>query len=358
MLRYDAVKPVHGGDTAAFEIRYGARPLDVSSNVSPLGVPKGVVRAIREAAKEADAYPDPRCRALTDAIAEKERVLPEWVLCGNGASDLIRRIAQAAEPKQAIVTAPCFSEYEAALSGVNCHIVRYPLAEDFRPDEGILSLITEETGLLFLTQPCNPAGVTVPKALCERILARCEETGTRLVMDECFIDFLDVPDELSMQSYVKDSRMLVVLKAFTKIYAMAGVRLGYLLCSDRDFAEAVYEAGASWSVSHLAQAAGIAALRETDYVARVRALIGQERPRMISALLDAGTHVVKGEANFLLFHSQAPLKDALASRGILIRDCADYHGLGDGWYRIAIRTRKENDRVITAIREALASGDD
>ncbi|MBR0173656.1 MAG: aminotransferase class I/II-fold pyridoxal phosphate-dependent enzyme, partial [Lachnospiraceae bacterium] len=264
------MKPTHGGDTAAFESTYGTKPLDFSSNVSPLGVPEGVVRAIREAAEEADTYPDPRCRALTDAIAEKERVLPEWVLCGNGASDLIRRIAQAVHPKQALVTAPCFSEYEAALSGVNCHIIRYPLTEDFRMKEEILPLITEETGLLFLTQPCNPAGVSVPKALCERILARCEETGTRLVMDECFIDFLDAPDDMSMQSYVKDSRMLVVLKAFTKIYGMAGVRLGYLLCSDRDFAEAVYEAGASWSVSHLAQAAGIAALRETDYVARVR----------------------------------------------------------------------------------------
>ena len=348
------MKPVHGGDTAAFEIRYGARPLDVSSNVSPLGVPEGVVRAIAEAAKGADAYPDPHCRALTEAIAEKEKVHPEWVLCGNGASDLIRRIVQAVKPERALVTAPCFSEYEAALAGADCHVERYPSAEDFRPDEGILSRITPETGLVFLTQPGNPAGVSIPKALCERILARCEETGTRLVMDECFIDFLDAPDDMSMQSYVKDNRMLVVLKAFTKIYAMAGVRLGYLLSSDRDFVEAVYEAGASWSVSHLAQAAGIAALRETDYVARVRALTGQERPRMISALRDAGLHVIEGEANFLLFHSQVPLKDALASCGILIRDCGDYHGLGDGWYRIAVRTREENDRVLTAIRGALA----
>lgn len=348
------MKPVHGGDTAAFEITYGTKPLDFSSNVSPLGVPEGVVRAIAEAAKGADAYPDPHCRALTEAIAEKENVHPEWVLCGNGASDLIRRIVQAVKPGRALVTAPCFSEYEAALSGVNCHIVRYLLAEDFRLEEGILPLITEETGLLFLTQPCNPAGVSVPKALCERILARCEETGTLLVMDECFIDFTDAPDELSMLSYVKDSRMLVVLKAFTKIYAMAGVRLGYMLSSDRDFAEAVYEAGASWSVSHLAQAAGIAALRETDHVARVRALVRQDRPRMISALREAGMYVVEGEANFLLFHSPVPLSEALAGRGILIRNCGDYHGLDDLWYRCAIRKPEENDRLVSAIREVLA----
>ena len=348
------MNPVHGGDTAAFEITYGTKPLDFSSNVSPLGVPEGVVRAIAEAAKGADAYPDPHCRALTEAIAEKEKVHPEWVLCGNGASDLIRRIVQAVKPERALVTAPCFSEYEAALAGADCHVERYPSAEDFRPDEGILSRITPETGLVFLTQPGNPAGVSIPKALCERILTRCEETGTRLVMDECFIDFLDEPDESSMRQHVKDSRMLVILKAFTKIYAMAGVRLGYLLCGDRAFTEAVYEAGASWSVSHLAQAAGIAALRETDYVARVRALVRQERPRMISALREAGMYVVEGEANFLLFHSPVPLSEALAGRGILIRNCGDYHGLDDLWYRCAIRKPEENDRLVSTIREVLA----
>lgn len=344
----------HGGDWAAYERGYGGKPLDFSANVSPLGVPEGVRGEIARAAADCDRYPDPRCGALREAIAAAEGVSPDRVLCGNGAAELLWRIVSAAQPKRALVTAPSFAEYEAALAQSGCTVVRYALdPETFRLGEGVLDAL-EGVDLVLLSQPNNPSGVSVDAALLRRMLARCRATGARLVLDECFIGFLDAPERCSLRGELDAYPELVVVDAFTKLYGMAGVRLGYALCADTAFLEQIRRAGPPWSVSHLAQAAGLAALREEDYVRRVRALIATERPRLYDALRGLGLRVVPGEANFLLFRSETPLDMPLRKRGILIRGCGDFAGLDDTWYRAAVRTREENKRLIEALKEALA----
>ena len=122
---------IHGGDWAAYREAYGSAPLDFSASVSPLGVPDGVQAAIRRAAAEADRYPDPACRSLRRAVAAHEGVPEAWVLCGSGAADLIWRAVLAAKPGRALVTAPCFGEYEAALDACGCELLRFPLREPF-----------------------------------------------------------------------------------------------------------------------------------------------------------------------------------------------------------------------------------
>ena len=191
----------HGGDWAGFLSERGKLPLDFSASISPLGVPGGVRAAVRQAAGQMDRYPDPLCRALRESISEYELVPPQQILCGNGAAELIFRVVWALRPRQALVTAPTFSEYGAALQSVGCAVKTWSLPEkrDFRLEEGVLDAITPETDLVFLCEPNNPTGVTAGRPLLLRILRRCQETGTRLILDECFGDLLDDPESHTLK---------------------------------------------------------------------------------------------------------------------------------------------------------------
>ena len=171
------MKRMHGGDPTAFVESRGFAPLDFSANISPLGVPEGVRKAITDAAPESDRYPDPNCRALCAAVAAREGVPEDRVLCGGGAADLIWRSALALKPKRALLTTPCFSEYEAALKAVECEIRFHPLAEPFVLTERILPEIDRRPDLLILCNPNNPTGRTIEPELLRRIVRRCEENA-------------------------------------------------------------------------------------------------------------------------------------------------------------------------------------
>lgn len=340
----------HGGDWMGYRIEYGAEPLDFSASVSPLGVPEGVQAALRDAAGACDRYPDPLCRELCAEIAAREGVEPSQVLCGGGASDLIYRMAYAAKPRRALVTAPCFGEYEAALEAAGCEVVRWALDGSFRLGEDVLDALDASLDLVILCQPNNPAGVSVDPALLRRIVARAP---CRVAVDECFLDFLDAPEAYTMTRALAAQPRLLVLKALTKSHALAGARLGWALCADTAFLDAMRRAGPPWAVSSLALSAGLAALRDTGYVKRVRELVRSERAWLYGELSALGLRVVPGEANFLLFRSDVPLDAPLRERGILIRNCGDFAGLDESYYRAAVRTRADNLRLIEAIGEVL-----
>ncbi len=352
------MRMVHGGDWAGFEEKYGRTPLDFSVNISPLGIPDGVRRAIVEGAEGADRYPDPFCRALREKIARKHRLPAEWILCGNGAAGLIFRAVLACRPRRTLLTAPAFGEYEAALRAAGCSVVWYSLRRerDFIPDRGILEAIRPGVDMVFLCQPNNPAGTVIPRSLLLQILERCRDAGALLVCDECFCDFLDEPEACSLVEKLPEAKNLLILKSFTKLYAMAGVRLGYCLSSDPALLKAMEASGPPWAVSSLAQAAGMAALKETDYVRKVRALIRTERPWMAARLEELGLGVCPGQANYLLFRCSVPLARPLGEKGILIRECGSYRSLDDTWYRAAVRTHDENLRLIQSIGEVLTHG--
>lgn len=346
---------IHGGDWAGYEQEYGCIPLDFSSNTSPLGMPEGVRAAAARALLDAERYPDPLCRELCRAIAAAEGVDALWCLCGDGAAGLIYRAVLARRPKRALVTAPAFAEYEAALALAGCEIAHYPLTEEtgFLLGREFADWIAPGTDMVFLCQPNNPTGRTVPRALLLEVLERCREAGALLVMDECFCGLLEDPAAFTLKGALAEFPNLLILKAFTKLYAMAGLRLGYCLCASAALLEAMRRAGQPWAVSGPAQAAGLAALREWEYAEAVRTLVAAERPRLASALEELGMHVVPGEANYLLFHCRIPLLEPLRRRGILLRGCANYRGLGPGWYRTAVRTREENGRLTAALEEIL-----
>lgn len=347
---------VHGGDWAGYRAEFGCDALDFSANVSPLGLPAGVAAAITNALPTADRYPDPLCRELRAALAGAEGVPADWILCGNGAADLIFRLALAVRPRRALLPAPTFAEYEAALQTVGCAVQRVFLREEneFAVTEEFIDAVTPETDIVFLCQPNNPTGQVTPPALVERLVRRCAECGAVLVVDECFLDFLPDRDAWTAKQLLRDAPQLVILKAFTKLYAMAGVRLGYALCGDAALLEKTRGAGQPWAVSSLAQAAGLAALQETAYADAVRALIAEQRPRMAAGLRALGLRVMDGQANYLLFRATPDFGEKLRRRGAVVRSCANYPGLDAAWYRTAVRTAEENTRLLQIMGEILA----
>ena len=316
---------VHGGDWVGYRAQYGQDALDFSANVSPLGLPEGVAKAITAALATADRYPDPLCRALRAKLAVHEKVPMEHILCGNGAADLIFRLVWAAKPRTALLPAPTFAEYAAALETAGCTVRRHFLreSEDFAVTEAFISAVDEDTDMVFLCQPNNPTGQLTPLALVEALLRRCERCGALLVVDECFLDFLPEGEGLSAKHLLKNSKKLIILKAFTKLYGMAGVRLGYCLCSDTELLARMRAAGQPWAVSSLAQAAGIAALDETEYVAKVRALIEAQRPVLADGLRALGLRVIEGRVNYLLFRAPEALGEALRRKGAVLRSCGN-----------------------------------
>ena len=346
---------VHGGDWAGYRAEFGRDALDFSANVSPLGLPVGVAVAITAALPTADRYPDPLCRELRAKLAAAEGVPAEQILCGNGAADLIFRLVLALRPRRALLPAPTFAEYVAALDTVGCTITRFMLdeANDFTVTEAFINAVTPEIDLVFLCQPNNPTGQVTPPALVEKMLRRCVACGAVLVVDECFLDFLPARNELTTKVFLHDTPNLIILKAFTKLYAMAGVRLGYALCSNAALLDKMRAAGQPWAVSSLAQAAGVAALQETAYADAVRTLIEAQRPRLAAGLRTLGLRVVDGQANYLLFNAPADFGGKLRRCGAVVRSCANYPGLDATWYRTAVRTEKENAALLKIMREVL-----
>ena len=322
--------------------------------VSPLGLPEGVARAITAALPTADRYPDPLCRELRAKLALHEGVPTEQILCGNGAADLIFRLVWAVKPHKALVTAPTFAEYASALDTVGCEVKRFFLDEtnDFAPTDALVDAVDESIDMVFLCQPNNPTGQLASPELVKKLLRRCGECRTILAVDECFLDFLPDADGWTAKPLL-ESGNLVILKAFTKLYGMAGVRLGYALSADTALLEQMQACGQPWGVSSLAQAAGLAALKETAYVEKVRALIAEQRPRLTAGLRALGLRVLDGRANYLLFQAPETLGEALRQRGAVLRSCANYPGLGPGWYRTAVRTGPENEQLLKLLAEVL-----
>ena len=251
----------HGGDVYAARQAFGAPVLDFSANLNPLGMPPQVRAAAMEAVDEAVHYPDPLCRALRAGIAQRDGVAPEQVVCGGGGADLTFRLCCALRPRRAMVTAPTFSEYEQALAAVGCEVVRHPLeeGENFAFTPAILSPIGPGLELCFLCSPNNPTGQTISLPL--------------------------------LRSAAEEFPNLVLLRAFTKSFAIPGLRLGYCLTGDRALAERLYACGQPWPVSGPAQAAGLAALACPDWPIRARDLIQTERPLLADGLAALGLKV-------------------------------------------------------------------
>lgn len=352
---------IHGGDVYTDRcLPEGVPLLDFSANLNPLGMPESVRQTLAGCAEQCGAYPDPLCRALRRALAEREGVPAERIVCGNGAADLIYRLVWALRPKRALIPAPTFAEYALALEGAGCRVEYAFLLEKegFAPCEALLDAVKPGVELVFFCNPNNPTGVLSGREYLLRLAERCREAGAVLAVDECFLDFADGGDECSLVPELERFPNIAVLKAFTKLYAMAGLRLGYLLCGGEELAGRVSRAGQAWSVSTPAQLCGLAALEAVDYASRTRDAIRGERDFLRKALEKAGCRVYGSKANYLFFRSGwDDLPERLLSYGILVRSCGNYPGLDKRYCRIAVRTSGENLRFVECLQK-IADGEE
>ena len=341
-------KHIHGGD-----VYHHQGCIDFSANCNPLGTPEGIKRAIIESLDHINDYPQVGCAPLKEAIAEYENVKAGQVICGNGAAEVIFSLCRAVNPKKDLVPAPNFSEYQQELYSIDCQVEFFPLDEkkQFALGEDFLEALTEEIDIIFLCNPNNPTGLLIEKPLLEKILKRCRERNILMAVDECFLDFVQDPETYTLKGYLDTYDNLFLLKAFTKRYAIAGVRLGYGLCGNRSLLEKMESMSQPWNVSSMAQAAGLAALKETKYVEAGRQMTFAELAYLKEKLTGLGYPVYPSQANYVFFTGPVDLYEKLEQKKILIRDCSNYTGLSKGYYRVAVKNHEENQQLVKALEE-------
>ena len=358
----------HGGDLERAAAAYGLPPerfLDFSASLSPLGPPDRVLAALRRALPLVARYPDPEAAAARSALAARLGVSPAAVLLTNGGSEAIHLAVRALlrPPARLVVAAPAFSEYERAAAAVRAEVVRVPQSpvDAFRLDPDALAAPLRPGDLLLLGNPNNPTGALLDAGPLAALARQARAAGAALAVDEAFLGFVAGGDGLSLARAAAAEPGLVVVGSLTKLYGLPGLRLGYLVAAP-ELLDRLAAAQPAWSVNGLAQVALLACLEDPDLPVRAAALVERERPRLAAALASLpGLRVFPSRANFLLVdcrgtgHAAAHLADALGRRGILIRDCADFPGLDAFYFRVAVRTAAENDRLVAELAGLMAS---
>lgn len=339
----------HGGDIYRNQV-----DIDYSVNTNPLGPPERVLEVLRTQAGQIVHYPDMYCEQLRRKIAEYEQVSENEILCGNGAAELIYGAVQAVRPRRALLAVPSFAEYELALLTVGAKCDYYDCKEEmgFKIQEDFLERVTDEMDMVFLCNPGNPTGETIEKELLIQILDRCKKYQVMVILDECFIDFLQDQKEYEMTVYRKRYPNLLIVKAFTKIFCMPGLRLGYMIGTDQSVLQQIRKMLQPWNVSVLAQLCGIEALTECEnYLADTKKFLWKEKEKIIEKLCEKKFAVYGSKANYIFFRGIEGLYEKALKERMLIRDCGNYRGLSDGYYRVAVRSQKENERLIAWLRK-------
>lgn len=329
--------------------------LDFSANINPLGPPEWFRPVVSSTLESVIHYPDPECTELVEAAAERYGCPPEQILVGNGSSEILYLLPRVLGKPRAVIPVPSYVDYEAAAVAAGLTIERIQLQEN----EGFVANLDNPEfnlggdELVFLCTPNNPTGL-LTDADAVRHKARTNPS-TVFVVDEAFGDFVD-----GMDSLVRDRpKNVVVLLSLTKIFAIPGLRLGCAVADPR-IADAVRGKQPAWSVSTLAQAVGAAALRDREYVEQTRACVREERDNLSAELKSlAGLFVYPGAANFLFVRIDRQNTDAirlagqLLKDGIAIRVCENFQGLDKRFFRVAVKTKEQNQRLCQSLRKAL-----
>ena len=347
----------HGGDVRGLAASLGCDPseiLDFSASINPLGPPEWLRPVISASVSELVHYPDPHCRELIAAAAERHGVETSHLVAGNGTSELLFALALACGHTRAVVPVPSYCDYQTAARRAGMDVTRMLLreADAFALDPGALSACLRALpgpAAVFLARPNNPTGLNVDQETVRALAAG--HPGCLFVVDEAFGSFVE-----GFQTLMRDRPdNVAVLLSLTKMFAIPGLRLG-LACMEEALAEAVREAVAPWSVNTLAQAVGVKAMNDPDFEARSRAEATRLREALARGLAALpGLTVYPGEANYLLCRLDGPLgasapalRGALLARRIAIRDCSNFVGLDQRFFRLAVRAQADNCLLYTS----------
>jgi len=340
----------HGGADACGSL------IDFSVSVNPFGPPPAVLEAYRRAAATIDSYPEPYAATLTAAIAESLGVAPGNVLAGNGSTQLIYLIARVLRPARPFVVIPAFSEIANSLLTLPESPAPVLLRRERRFElemDAVDEALDAGADALFLGRPNSPTGTAIDFAQMSAIAQRCISRRCWCVIDEAFIEFADEP--ASAVALAGENERMIVLRSMTKLYAIPGLRLGHLVAAQRVVVE-LMRALEPWSVSGPAAAVGMACLAQPQsWREEIRRALRRERTYLEQGLgAIAGLEVFPSAANFIMFAIRSgprPFAQHLRERNIVVRDLAALPGAGPGLYRIGVRARHDNDRLLEAVRE-------
>ncbi len=355
---------IHGGNVYEIARAFGRKPeeiIDFSASVNPLGFSKKAERKIVKELPAIRHYPDPSSLAVTEALARFHTLDGGQILFGAGSTEFIQATPWVLKIRRALIVTPAFSEYETALENVSGGAAEIHYFETREEDgfelnvEGLLLCMTRGYDALYLANPNNPTGILTEKDELRRILDQAERQGIWFILDEAFIDFVEGS---SLVGETASSSRLLVLRTMANFFGFPGLRAGYMV-SHPEVIRSFSEKRGPWSVNTLAQIAASESLQDRAFLQRTQELIRRERDRLIRGLQSIpGFIPYPGAANYLLVQlhpsldlSAAELRDRLLESGILIRDCGSFHHLGPFFFRISVRTRKENSMLLKALME-------
>jgi histidinol-phosphate aminotransferase len=339
---------IHGGDIYRNHVT-----MDFSVNVNPLGIPDDVKKALHTSVDISNQYPDLYAEKLSNAVSKMLDIPKEYLTFGNGASELFMAIAHEIRPQKTVIPIPSFYGYEYVANAIDSEIIYYSTKEEdkFELKEDFFSVLTEDVDIVFIANPNNPTGNLINKDFLIKLVKYCNEKGIYVVLDECFIDFCGA--EYSVIKEITKYPNLLLVRAFTKIFSIPGVRLGYLVSANYNLTQKIKRHLPEWNISVFAQAAGCECAKQTPFLENTVKYIRHEREYMEEKLKELikehGIKVYPTTANFILIYSDQPLYEKLLGKGILIRDCSNFRGLSKGFYRIAVKNRAENEAFIKAI---------
>jgi threonine-phosphate decarboxylase len=359
------LKPcIHGGEVLDAAGKSGLKKeeiLDFSSSVNPLGPSKKALEAAKNSFREIPAYPDSNSNALRQAIASHFGLGKNNIVVGNGSTELMYLFADTFMRKgdTALIPAPTFGEYESAVrkTGEAAKFVR--LDKNFNVDAALIEREMQGAKIVFLCNPNNPTSILIPSETLTGIIEKALQQDTLVFLDEDFLEFVENEKALSMISKIKDYPNLFILRSFTKIFGLTGLRIGYGIASE-EIIDMLLRAKIPWNVNCLAQAAAVTALNDEEHLRVTRELIKKEKTKL-SAQLDSikGFRVFQPDANFFFIDirksglTATELTNKLLQQGILIRDCTSFHGLDQYFIRVAVKTKVDNTRLIEALRQAV-----
>lgn len=325
----------------------------LASNENPLGPSPLVAEALQSAARGLALYPDGACFALSNALATHWDVQPENLIIGNGSDEIIHYLGLTyVQPGDQVLTGdPSFVRYEAAAVLNQGEFVVTPLQDHCFDLAAMAERITDRTRLIFIANPNNPTGTIVRRGEVERFLDRVPEQAI-VVMDEAYYEYVDDDDYPQSWNYVREGRNVVILRTFSKIYALAALRVGYGMARP-EIIQALHQVREPFNVNSLAQAAAIASLRDPDQVRRSWISNRENREYLYQEFRRLGLPYVETQANFVLVDVQRPNKpvyEALMRRGVIVRTLG---GLPTH-LRVTIGRGSDNQRFIRDLEAVLA----
>ena len=363
----------HGGNIyKIFREKNIDKILDYSSNINPYGLPENLKKEIFEKVFVLERYPDPDYIELREKIAEKNNLNIENIIVGNGATEIIFLFMKILSPKKVLIVSPTFGEYERAikastLANDSLEINYFELKETENFVLNVKNLETElenNYDLLILCNPNNPTGQFLKLKKLEEILKICEQKNTKLFVDEAFVEFVEDWENESIINSKENKENLFVIRAFTKFFAIPGLRLGYGICFNKNLLKKMLEKKEPWSVNNIADLAGQTVLDDENYIQKTKEWIKDQKKYMYENLNKIeGLRAYKTEVNFILLKIEdnllekgldvKNLRKKMLEKGILIRDASNFIYLNKHYFRLAIKDKLNNEKVIETLTSIL-----